>query len=73
MRNIKGREVLTDFFYKGQVVYPHLYKGRILHFTMKDPEKKRAYQLPNEFRDRKWLFYNQSSLEKYNDVILVGG
>ena len=62
-----------DFFYRGQVVYPHLYKGRILHFTMKDPEKKREYQLPNEFRDRKWMFYNQGVLDQYNDVILVEG
>ena len=70
---IEGRKVLRDFFGKGFVVFPHMSQGKVLHFTMKDPNKKYAYQLPNEKRDKKWLFYGQDVLDRHDEVILVEG
>ena len=63
-----------DFFGKALVIFPHFENGRALHFTIKDPEKKRpSYQLPAAQRHKKWRFYNQDSLYRYDELILVEG
>jgi len=72
-RDIDGKTQLLDFFRKGLAVFPHSDKDKVLHFTMKDPEKKLAYQLPNESRLKEWRFYNQGALGKFNEVIVVEG
>lgn len=64
---------LYDFFAKRLVIFPHLHDGRVLHYTIKDPAGKIAYQLPNTHRHKKWRFYNQDALKKYNELILVEG
>jgi DNA primase len=72
-KEIDGKTLLIDFFKKGLAVFPHYDKEKVLHFTMKDPEKKLAYQLPNDSRMKDWRFYNQSALSKFNEVIVVEG
>ncbi len=70
----EGKETtLRDFFGKGLAIFPHFHRGTVLHFTQKDPEKKRAYQLPNAARSKDWRFYNQDALQKHGEVILVEG
>ena len=62
-----------DFFRKGLAIFPHFLSGRVVHFTMKDPEKKvKSYQLPADKRNKAWVFYNQDAL-KYDELILVEG
>ena len=72
-KEIDGKTLLMDFFRKGLAVFPHYDKDKVLHFTMKDPGKKLAYQLPNEARLKEWRFYNQGALGKFNEVIVVEG
>jgi DNA primase len=72
-KKIEGQDLLVDFFKKGIAVFPHWSKGKVLHFTMKDPEKKLMYQLPNDVRSKDWKFYNQAALGKFSEIILVEG
>ena len=72
-KDIDGKPRLMDFFKKDLAIFPHYEKGKVLHFTMKDPQKKLAYQLPNEVRLKDWRFYNQGALNKFNEVIVVEG
>ena len=70
---IGDSKALIDFFGKGFAVFPHWEGSKVIHFTMKDPAKKHAYQLSAEARSKDWRFYNQSALHKYNEVIVVEG
>lgn len=70
---IEGKEVLRDFFLKGIAIFPHMEKGRVLHFTIKDPQKVHKYQLPEKDRLKDWKFYNQDALGKYGEIIVVEG
>ncbi len=72
-REYDGRKVVSDYFAKGLVIFPHFSKGKVLHFTQKDPQKKIAYQLPNEFRSSSWRFYGQDALNDYDEVLLLEG
>ncbi len=72
-KEIDGKPSLLDFFKKGLAIFPHYDKEKVLHFTMKDPQKKLAYQLPNEVRMKEWRFYNQGALSKFNEVMVVEG
>ncbi len=67
------KNVLYDFFSPNLAIFPHFYNGRVAHFTLKDPEKKKAYQLPAAKRHKKWKFYNQDALYRYEELILVEG
>ena len=72
-----GKQVLWDFFGKGLAIFPHFDRGRVVHFTQKDPEpdpeKKKKFQLPNDYRSKEWKFYHQDALTKYQEVIAVEG
>ncbi len=72
-RTIDGTPRLFDFFCAGLVIYPHFVGEKVRHFTMKDPKKKKAYQLPADKRHKEWLFYNQDALDRYDEIILVEG
>jgi len=72
-KEINGRKVMLDFFGKDFIVYPHIASGRVMHFTMKDPKKEKAYQLPAEKRCEKWLFYNQDAINNHDTVVMVEG
>lgn len=74
----KARNHLFDFFSKGLALFPHWSHGKVLHFTMKDPrdvpsEEKLKYQLKNEQRDKRWTFYGQDVLDRFEEIILVEG
>lgn len=65
---------LYDFFSRQLAVFPHLYNGRITHFSVKDPSgQKPPYQLPLANRHKSWLFYNQQALDRHTSVLLVEG
>lgn len=72
-----SKTTLWDFFGKGLAVFPHFDRGKVVHFTQKDPEpdpdKKKKYQLPNDYRAKDWRFYNQDALSKFQEVIVVEG
>lgn len=70
---LKNAKSKADYLPAGCFVYPHFVEGRVSHFTIKDPEKKILYQLPNRYRLNGHLFYNQSSARKYELLILVEG
>jgi len=68
-----GAVHLVDFFVKDLAIFPHFEKDRVLHFTIKHPRKKLTYQLPAKERIKDWTFYNQDTLSKYGEVIVVEG
>ncbi len=68
-----GRRVVNDFFGKGLVIFPHFSAGKVLHFTQKDPAKKLKYQFPAKQRDKRWAFYGQDAMDKYDEILLAEG
>lgn len=68
-----GRRVVHDFFSKGLVIFPHFSAGKVLHFTQKDPTKKAKYQLTSKQRDKRWAFYGQDALDRYDEILLAEG
>lgn len=66
-------EHLVDFFVKDVAIFPHGEKESVLHFTIKDPQKKYKYQLPEKERIKDWRFYNQEALAKFGEIIVVEG
>ena len=72
-RELDGQKTISDFFAKGLCIFPHFSKGKVLHFTQKDPTKKLKYQMPNSQRDKNWQFYGQDALGNYDEILLVEG
>lgn len=77
-KEVEGGTRVLDFFPKGMAIFPHWSHKKVLHFTMKDPrqipqEEKFKFQFPSDKRDKKWSFYGQDVLEKYDEIILVEG
>ena len=70
---LKSAKTGKDFFAPGLFMYPQLVRGRVSHFTMKDPSKRLTYQLPSKFTLNSWAFYNQDSLKNSNTVFIVEG
>lgn len=70
---LKSKKTGKDFLPSDCFIYPHYYKGKVSHFTFKDPLKKLAYQLPNKFVLNGALFYNQDSVKSFDTVIIVEG
>lgn len=68
-----GTTHFVDYFVKGVAIFPHFEKDRVLHFTIKDPQKKFKYQLPEKERIKDWRFYHQDALAKFNEIIVVEG
>lgn len=69
-----GQTVRYDFFGHGLITFPSFGKGNVLHFTCKDPQKKKpSFQLNSEKRSKDWIFYNQDAFGFQKDVILVEG
>lgn len=54
-------------------IYPHKVKGRVSHFTFKDPTKRLAFQLPKKFSLNGYAFYNQDSVADSGTVLIVEG
>jgi len=57
----------------GVFVYPHESQGKIQFFSLKDPEKKRPWQLKKRFAPVAWLCYGQDVLDQDGPVIIVEG
>lgn len=70
---LKSKKTGKDFLPSDCFIYPHFIKGRVSHYTFKDPLKKLAYQLPNKFVLNGALFYNQDSVRNHEVVIIVEG
>jgi 5S rRNA maturation endonuclease (ribonuclease M5) len=62
-----------DFLPAKSFIYPHQVKGKVSHFTFKDPLKKLAYQLKNSSKLNGHQWYNQDSIALSETVILVEG
>ncbi len=62
-----------DFLPAKSFIYPHLVKGKVSHFTFKDPLKKLAYQLKNSSKLNGHQWYNQDAIALSETVILVEG
>ncbi len=77
-KEIEGGTRVLDFFPKGMAVFPHWSHKKVLHFTMKDPrpipsDEKYKFQFPNDKRDKRWQFYGQDVLDRFDEIILVEG
>jgi 5S rRNA maturation endonuclease (ribonuclease M5) len=70
---LKSKKTGKDFLPANCFIYPHFIKGRVSHFTFKDPVKKLAYQLPNKFVLNGAEFYNQDSVKDFDTIIIVEG
>ena len=68
-----SKKTSKDFLPNDCFIYPHFAKGRVSHFTFKDPLKKLAYQLPNKFVLNGCEFYNQDSIKDSDTVLIVEG
>lgn len=62
-----------DFLPAKAFIYPHMVRGRVSHFTFKDPLKQKEYQLPNKHKLNGHSFYNSDSIKKEGPVIVVEG
>jgi 5S rRNA maturation endonuclease (ribonuclease M5) len=63
----------SDFLPSGVFIYPHYVRGRVSHFTFKDPSKRLEYQLPSKFRLNNHLLYNSDSVTLDGPVLVVEG
>lgn len=70
---LKNRKTGKDFLPSDCFIYPHYVKGRVSHFTFKDPLKKLAYQLPNKYVLNGHEFYNQDCVKDFETIIIVEG
>lgn len=62
-----------DFLPSNCFIYPHYVKGRVSHFTFKDPSKRLAYQLPKKSSLNGYLFYGQDTFDASEFLMLVEG
>lgn len=70
---LKSAKTGRDFLPSRVFIYPHYVKGRVSHFTFKDPLKKLAYQLPNKYSMNGHEFWGQDTVNKDSTVFIVEG
>lgn len=70
---LKNRKTGKDYLPYKCFIYPHFVKGRVSHFTFKDPTKRLAYQLPSKFSLNGHVFYGQDTAAASEVIILVEG
>lgn len=70
---LKSTKTGKDFLPSNCFIYPHFVKGRVSHFTFKDPLKRLAYQLPKKCSLNGYMFYGQDSINESGSVALVEG
>jgi hypothetical protein len=70
---LKSGKTGRDFLPSRVFIYPHYVKGRVSHFTFKDPLKKLAYQLPNKYSMNGHEFWGQDTVSKSDTVYVVEG
>lgn len=64
----KGDYFGTKFF-----IYPHIVRGGVSHFTMKDVLKQKVFQIKNQYKLNGCTFYNQDSITKPGPVAICEG
>jgi DNA primase len=62
-----------DFLPPNCFIYPHFVRGRVSHFTFKDPTKRIQYQLPRKYSLNGYVFYGQDTALNANSIALVEG
>lgn len=55
LMNKSGKDFLPSYCF----IYPHFIKGKVSHFTFKDPTKRVQYQLPKRYSLNGYTFYGQ--------------
>lgn len=70
---LRSQKTGRDFLPAKVFIYPHFVKGRVSHFTFKDPLKKLAYQLPNKFSMNGHEFWGQDTVKNHSTVYIVEG
>ena len=70
---LKSAKTGRDFLPAKVFIYPHYVKGRVSHFTFKDPLKKLAYQLPNKYSMNGHEFWGQDTIRGEDTVYIVEG
>src|ERR1700757_415715 len=73
IKKSKKTERYHDFLPSNCFIYPHYVKGRVSHFTFKDPSKRLAYQLPKKVSLNGYLFYGQDTFAASEFLMLVEG
>lgn len=63
----------SDFLPSNCFIYPNFVKGKVSHFTFKDPLKRIQYQLPKKFTLNGCQFYGQETFDEADPLFLVEG
>lgn len=63
----------ADFLPAKTFIYPHFVRGRVSHFTFKDPLKQKAFQLQNKNKLNGHSYYNSDSISMEGPVAIVEG
>lgn len=69
----KDSKHLVDIIPKNCAIFPHFDRDKVLKITFKDPQKVHQFQIGKEHWGEGWRFYNQDSLRKFNEIIVVEG
>lgn len=70
---LRNKKTGRDFLPSKCFIYPHYVKGKVSHFTFKDPGKRLAYQLPKKYSLNGYTFYNQDSIKESDTVVICEG
>lgn len=70
---LRSQKTGRDFLPQRTFIYPHYVKGRVSHYSFKDPLKKLAYQLPNKFSLNGHLFWGQDTISSSDTIFCVEG
>lgn len=70
LMNKKGN---GDFLPSKSFIYPHMIRGRVSHFTFKDPLKQKQYQIPNKHKLNGHIFYNSDTIKSTGTIYVVEG
>lgn len=71
LQKLKNDAGLRSTISGGVYVYPHFKGEDILFFTLKDPEKKKRWQLKKAFAPDGWLCYGQDVLEQTEKPVVI--
>lgn len=70
---LRNKKTGKDYLPAKCFIYPHYVRGRVSHFTFKDPAKRLAFQLPKKYSLNGYTFYNQDSIKAADTVIILEG
>jgi 5S rRNA maturation endonuclease (ribonuclease M5) len=70
---LRSQKTGRDFLPSKVFIYPHYVKGKVSHYSFKDPLKKLAYQLPNRYSLNGHLFWGQDTISSSDTIFIVEG